>query len=78
MQDTEVTTKRLRCIKLKALGPDDFPADGQVLLGTGQLEVIDVDHKEELKLWMPVAAFPVFDGLETNLLEMSIAMLFPI
>ena len=57
---------------------DEFPSLFEVLLWTGQFEVVDVNGKNKLKLSVEKATFPDRKGLKAGFRELGPAVLLPI
>eukprot|EP00975_Prorocentrum_lima_P017529 3703429-Prorocentrum_lima.AAC.1 len=57
---------------------DKLPGRSEVVLGSSHLEVIDVYDKEDLEGRMYEATSPIRDSLKPLLLQVTLAMSFPV
>ena len=68
----------------RSLRPDfetlakEFPNLRKDTLGTGDLEVVDVNDEKDSEIWVEKARWPVGNLNEPALKTMRVAMLFPI
>ena len=56
----------------------EVPALLEVGRGAGQLEVVDVDHEEELQVGVVKTRAPFCNSLKTDAQDMLLAMLLPL